>query len=483
MKIWTSFTAAILLGACSVEAPLRDSKASDTKISEVAAKPLAEYEGLYEYENDTTLIIAAGPDRELLYADINGARYPLRPESKDVFLNAGDIPVEFVRDAKGQIIGYREGPSAEADPKIFKLIDAEEKLPATIWTVRPEDKTGPYQYQAPTEEENGLSVRALEEGSELRVNLSDLTEAIYAGQYPNTHSVLLYDKGDLVFEEYFYEHHQDKPHQLRSATKTLKALLVGIAIDKGYIPSAETPILTYFDDYDLENMDPRKQAMTIGDLLSMSSGLDCNDWDGDSPGNESKMIYSEDWVKFGLDLPMQNEPGKVGYYCSANSAILGRLVEKASGQPLRDFADENLFQPLGFGAYEWDFRPDRSNINNYTQAWLRSRDFLKIGVLIAQNGEWKGRQIVSSEWVKALKAEQSRIGDTPYGYLFWKRYVNFNGQEIQTPQLSGNGGQKVVLLKEGETILVLTAGNYNQSSETNEILINYIFPAIDLKRE
>ena len=477
MKIWIILTAAIMLVACSSEAP-PDPGMPDSNSPKVAETPLAEYEGLYEYQNDTSLIIVAGPKRELLYADINGARYPLRPESTDVFLNAGDIPVEFVRDEHGEIIGYREGTSADTESEIFKLIDADEKLPAAIWKVRPEGKTGQYKYEPPKDLKDGLSVRSLTETSELRTKLSELTEAVYAEKYPNTHSVLMYDKGDLVFEEYFYEHTQERPHQLRSATKTLVAVLVGIAIDKGYIPSIDAPILPYFEEYDLQNMSELKKTMTVGDLLSMASGLDCNDWDDDSPGNENKMIYSEDWTKFGLDLPMKNPPGEVGSYCSANVVILGRLIEKTSGQPLKEYAQEHLFQPLNFGSYEWDFRPDRSNINNFIQAWLRSRDALKIGVLLAQNGNWNGQQIVSESWVKALRDEQSTIGNTPYGYLFWKRYVNYDGRQIQTPQLSGNGGQKVILLNEGEAILVITAGNFNQPSETNEILSKYIFPAI-----
>ena len=296
------------------------------------------------------------------------------------------------------------------------------------------------------------------------------------------HAALFYKDNALVFEEYFYEYDIGKQHQLRSATKTLVAILVGIAIDQGLISSIDTPILPYFDEYGgLQYMEDRKRAITIRDLLTMQSGLDCNDWDEDSPGNESKMAYSDDWAQFILDVPMIAEPGDVSSYCSGSVILVGRIIEKVSGRTLKAFADETLFGPLGISDYAWDFRPDRSNINNFVQAWLRPRDMLKIGILLTSDGVWNGQQVISKNWMHDLQAAHSTIQGTPYGYFFWRRFINYENQRMETPQMSGNGGQKVILLGDDNAILVLTGGNYNQSSFANDLLAEFVLAGLDMQ--
>ncbi len=444
--------------------------------------PLADYEGLYEYENDSTLVIVAGPSRELLYASISGARYLLRPAHGDVFLNAGGDEVEFVRNNRGDIHGYRvnKGEEGGNDP-IYALLDSSHTLPPSIWVAKPKKAAFPYIYKAPPRLNDGIPIRALPANDPLRVQLNALTNAIYDDSYPYVQSALVFHDGALVYEEYFYDFHRQKRHQLRSATKTLMAILAGIAIDQKLIPSINELVLPYFDEYsDIQNIDEQKRAITLANLLTMQSGFDCNDWDGESPGNESKMVYTEDWGRFILDLPMSSAPGTAGAYCSGNVVLVGRIIEKASGKPLKDFADEFLFEPLGITNYQWDFRPDRTNIDNFTQAWLRPRDMMKIGILLDGHGVWGDSTIVYGEWVDQLTSPQSMIGNTPYGYLFWLRYiVPPAGGRLEVPQMSINGGQKVILLKEQNAIVVLTGGNYNQTSHTNELLVDYILMGLD----
>ncbi len=445
-------------------------------------RPLAEYEGLYEYQNDSTLIMVAGPKREILYATINGARYPLKPTRGDVFLNAGDVEVEFVRDKSGSILGYREnkGDAATKNP-IYALLDSNQTLPSSIWIAKPENVAIPYTYKAPPKLNDGIPSRAIQADNPLAVQLVAMTNSIYGEAYPYTQSILVYHDGALVYEEYFYEYDRKKQHQLRSATKSLMAILAGIAVDQGLIPSVNEAVLPYFDEYsDIQNIDKGKRAITVEDLLSMQSGFDCNDWDGDSPGNESKMASAQDWARFMVDLPMSSEPGTTGSYCSGNVVLVGRIIEKVTGKSLKEFADEFLFTPLGITDYQWDFRPDHSNIDNFTQAWLRPRDMMKIGILLDRRGEWNDIAVVSGEWIDYMTDAQSMIGDTPYGYFFWLRYLVPTGdRRFEIPQMSGNGGQKVILLKEQNAIVVLTGGNYNQSSHTNDLLADYILKGLN----
>jgi len=464
MKLLLQFISLILIVGCSSK-----------------SLALSEYEGLYEYENDSTLMMVAGPKRKILYAVINQARYPLRPSGKDIFLNIGDVEVEFVRNSKQKIIGYRENKKDNVDANtIFSLLDSKVRLPPSIWVAKPKLAPSQYIYQAPEALNDGIPIRDLEVTAPLAKHLSLLTNAIYNEKYPYTQSVLLYQNGALVYEEYFYEFDKERHHQLRSATKTLIAILAGIAIDRKLISSINAPVLPYFNEYkDLKNVDQRKRNLTIKDLLTMQSGFDCNDWEPESQGNESKMIFSKDWARFILDLPMTNKPGLVGSYCSGNVILMGRIIEKSSGKSLKEFANKFLFNRLGIDDYQWDFRPDSSNINNFVQAWMRPRDMMKIGILINNYGKYQELQIVSNEWISALMAPQSKINNTDYGYFFWERAIFPDGkQRVEIPQMSGNGGQKVILLKEHNAIVVLTGGNYNKSSYTNEILAYYILKGL-----
>ncbi len=420
---------------------------------------LSGYEGQYEYENNSTLIIVRGPNDQLLYASINGARYPLSPVRKDVFLNAGGVEVVFVRGDNGEIIGYRENrsPDPESNP-LFRMLDRSIRLPSSIWHARPEGAPQQYAYRAPDDTDDGIAVESSGTDDPLIERLSSMTTEIYADSYPGVESVLLYREGKLVFEEYFYGFNRDTLHQQRSATKTLMALLLGAALDSGLISSTDLKVLPFFDEYtDLQHVDDNKRAMTIHDLLSMQSGLDC-----------------DDWARLMLDLPMIDAPGGKGSYCSGNVILIGKIIEKVVGIPLKEYADSVLFEPLGVNHYQWDFRPDLSNVENYAQAWLRPRDMMKIGILLADEGMWEGQQVVSAEWIARLTSKQSEISNTPYGYFFWRRYLIRSGQRVEIPQISGNGGQKVILLGKHNTILVLTGGGYNQQSHTNDLLLKFV---------
>jgi CubicO group peptidase (beta-lactamase class C family) len=160
---------------------------------------------------------------------------------------------------------------------------------------------------------------------------------ILDGTYKDVHSVLLYQRGKLVMEEYFYGYSVQRPHQLRSATKSVVAHLRGSrSIEAPYPESRRVLPQMSYSSY--ANPDPRKASITLGDFLSMSSGLDCNDHSSTSPGRETVLDDSPDWVKATLDLPMINDPGTKGYYCSGGVAVVGRLTENAVHMRLPEFA-------------------------------------------------------------------------------------------------------------------------------------------------
>lgn len=445
-----------------------------------ASQAVSDYEGRYQADGAGSLLIAVRPDDEALFAIVNEARYRLLPHAPDVFLNSTGQEVHFERDADGKVVGYRVRIApALADNPLFRLLDREARVPATSWRARPPGAPADYDYDAPAALADGLASRALAPDSVLVARVSDMTQAVYDEAFPNLHSVLIYRDDALVFEEYFYGYDRDTAHQMRSATKTLVALLVGAAVDRGFIPSIDDPVLPWFAEYQsLAHPDPRKSAITLRHLLTMSSGFNCDDWDADSPGNESRMAETDDWARFVLDLPMAAEPGTAAAYCSGNVILAGRIVEKATGKSLTAFADEALFGPLGIRAYAWDFRPDRSNRENFVQAWLRPRDMVRIGALILDEGAWGDRQVISSDWIREMTTPHSEIDGTPYGFFWWGRYLNLPSGRVELPQATGNGGQKIIVMKAQDAVVVMTGGAFNEQSSTNELMARYIIPGL-----
>ena len=441
---------------------------------------LRRYEGIYEDEGGGTLQIVASPRDSVLIAVLDGARYPLKSAGADLFTNAPGQRVQFSLEPGRE--GYRLLDGPEAD-RLFRRIGPGAALDERTWFPRPHTRLG-YRYVAPVERNDGLPVGAVAGAPLDAARLSEMGEAIAAGRHPDVHSVLVAHRGRLLFEEYFYEYDVNTPHALRSATKSVVSALVGLAIARGHLKDIRQPVLPFFaSEYpQIANDSASKRRITVEDLLTMRSGLDCDDWNASSPGNESQMGRSNDWVKFTLDLPMRATPGTTSSYCSGGVIVLGRLVEKLSGKPLEAFAREHLFDPLGIRLVKWKFDPDRSSINTFCQVSLTPRDMMKIGLLYMNGGKWHDRQVLPADWVKVSTATHTSVGDTDYGYLWWRPYLEVPGGRHHAIMATGNGGQKIFVWPSLDLVVVMTGGNYNTSSPANQLAIKYILPTIGSSR-
>ena len=193
------------------------------------------------------------------------------------------------------------------------------------------------------------------------------------------------------------------------------------------------------------------------------------------------MDYSDDWVKFTLDLPMIDTPGGKGMYCSGNPIILGRIIEKVTKEPLPSFAARTLFSPLGIVSFKWNFKPDKSNAEDYCQIYLCPRDMAKFGLLYLNKGIWNGNQIVSADWVKQSFTKSSVVQGVDYGYLWWLKYLDADGVRYYGKAAQGNGGQKIYIWPEQNMITVITGGNYNSQSPSDELIRKYILPSFNKK--
>jgi CubicO group peptidase (beta-lactamase class C family) len=325
------------------------------------------------------------------------------------------------------------------------------------------------------------------------LRLDAMEAAIASGEFKKITSVLVARGGDLVFERYYGGTDAATRLDTRSATKTVTGMLVGIALDRGLLPGVDAPVLRYLRPRrPVENPDPRKQSITVEDLLTMSSLLECNDWNEYSRGNEERMYLVEDWVQFTLDLPMRGFPSWVQKpkdaphrrsfsYCTAGVVTLAAVLERATGTGLPAFAQAHLFGPLGIDDPGWQFSPLGLAM---TGGGLRltGRDLLALGQLYAQGGRWKGVPVVSEAWVQRSTQAQVRIDDdTEYGYLWWLKSFRAGGRSFPAAFMSGNGGNKVLLLPTLNAVVVITSNNYNTKGmheQVERLLVDHILPAL-----
>jgi len=227
-----------------------------------------------------------------------------------------------------------------------------------------------FSYRPPVAEDDGWATGNLKDAGldpkPIQALLDSLVTAAYAGSHtPYIHSLLLARHGKLVLEQYFYGYDQASAHSTRSAGKTFAGVLLGIALGQNTKFSLQTPVVSLFPEYkDLANLDARKRAMTVRDLATMTSGLDCDDNDDGNPGNEDNMQQQSkqpDWYRYTLDVPMARDPGgDKAIYCSAGVNLLGGIVRNVTGTELPEFFEQFYARPLDIRGYHMNLMPTGS---------------------------------------------------------------------------------------------------------------------------
>lgn len=322
--------------------------------------------------------------------------------------------------------------------------------------------------------------------------LAALDAAVAAGTYKQVTSVLVAQDGKLIYERYFDGQGADALRNTRSATKTIAGMLAGAAVDRGRLTVA-TPVLPLLArGKPVANPDPRKDAITVEDLLTMSSPLECDDDNSFSRGNEERMYLVEDWTGFLVDLPIRGFPawvakpaaspyGRAWSYCTAGVAALGVALERATGRPTPDFAREVLFGPLGIERVEWQHQPLGPAMTGGGLS-LRSRDLLKLGQLYLDGGRWNGRQVISTDWVRRSTAPHANAREAvDYGYLWWLQTFQVGGAPLKTWGMYGTGGNKLYVVPGRRAVVLVTTTNFGvkgASDLTDRLFVDHVVPAL-----
>jgi CubicO group peptidase (beta-lactamase class C family) len=345
----------------------------------------------------------------------------------------------------------------------------------------------------PASKQDGWTTASIESAGLNAARLLDMEKAVRAGEHKKITSVLIARGGKLVYENYFDEGGATALRNPRSAAKTVTSMLIGLAIEKGFLSGVDATVLKFFSDKKpLENPDPRKEQITIEDFLTMSSLLECNDWNQNSRGNEERMYLIEDYVKFTLDLPIKGFPswatkpkdspfGRSFSYCTAGVSTLGGVLERSTKMSVPDFAMKNLFTPLGITRAKWPITPTGLALTGGGLE-LQSRDFLKLGQLYADGGTWLGNRVIPEQWVKTSIEPHAQIDEeTNYGYLWWLKSFKSGEKKYATFFMTGAGGNKVFIIPELRMTVVITSENFRlreQHELSEKLLTAYILASV-----
>lgn len=270
-----------------------------------------------------------------------------------------------------------------------------------------------------------------------------------AAELPRLRSLLISVDGTLIEEHYFRGASVARPANLKSASKSIMATLVGIALDRGHLGGVGDTIDRYFPEYLGDVTDPAKRRITLEDLLTMRAGLETT-----SNRNYGRWVQSQNWVRHVLRRPLVDEPGGRMIYSTGSSHLLSAIVTKAAGMSTLEFARRYLAKPLGISLGPWMQDPQGIYFGG-NEMQLRPRDMLKIGELYLNCGEIDGQRVLSEEWVHqaTIPRTQSRFSGRSYGYGWWIRTLA--GHRVFYAW--GYGGQFIFVVPELLTVVVTTS--------------------------
>jgi CubicO group peptidase (beta-lactamase class C family) len=321
--------------------------------------------------------------------------------------------------------------------------------------------------------------------------VDQLMNDISSGKWINVHGLIIIKDGRLVAEGYWNGSHVSKLHDIRSASKSVASILVGIAVHKEYISSADARLYDFFPEYrpffpDTVALNLREQwlnDLTIEHLLNMTSGFEYDDW-YESFRGEIEIQKSRNWVQKAATSGLIRQPGTFYAYNTASLVLLSEVIARTSGLSMKKFAETMFFSPLDINKWKWYSRKGVIYMGGILRLTLR--DMAKIGLLMLNDGVWNDQRLLSQEWIDAITRElnDDELSWQRHGfhhhYLWWQFHEQIKGTPVRAYYASGNGGQTIMFIPGLEMVIAITTGNYNTSLEPQSVQIirEVILPAV-----
>lgn len=287
-------------------------------------------------------------------------------------------------------------------------------------------------------------------------NENDLEQIFAEAESINSlRSLIIQQNGEVISERYFKGRTPNRAFNIKSASKSIIGLLTGIAIEEGFIPSIDEPISTYFPDYFEENPDPKKESITVKNLLSMQAGLRST-----SSRYYGAWVMSDNWVEYALDQDFITDIDGRMVYSTGTSHLLSVIITKATGMSTKAFAEQYLFDPMGIEVGGWDRDPQGYYMGGNNMA-LKPTDLLKIGQMLIDDGIWDGEQIITKDWIVDSFKTYTFSNYNPYGYGY--QWWNKETAGYTTFFAWGHGGQYIMMVPELDAVVVMTSSVTNAS--------------------
>lgn len=312
--------------------------------------------------------------------------------------------------------------------------------------------------------------------------LAALGRDMSAGRYGALHGVLVVRFGYLVFERYV-GWSREVPHTMQSVTKSVTSLLYGALTMTAPGPqvSLDRPVLDVFSHYDVQNVDQRKRALTLRNLLTMRTSMDF--WEQPYEGSPLDQLNRStgDWVQFVLDRPMTGDPGSAWAYNSGAAIVMGGVLREIAGMNPDEFARRQLFEPIGVKGETWARSPFDGLPHCGGGLGLRPVDLARVGYLVLRRGKWGDRQVVPSSWIDESTRPYSHDPslffssfNSSYGYFWWLFPSQRGGSDASIITASGSGGQWLFVVPALDLVVVVVASN----GDGLDLLYDGVLPAV-----
>lgn len=347
---------------------------------------------------------------------------------------------------------------------------------------------GRYSYQAPIPVDDGWRTGTLDEAGIDRAGMEAVVQTLLdmpmdTIDTPQIHGLLIARRGRLVLEEYFHGQSRNELHETRSASKSVTATLVGAAIEAGLpLRTSSSVFEVMAPDYSGE-LDAPRRAMTLENLLTMSSGFFCDDRNDDAPGNEQVMLDQTEqpnYYRFSLGIPLDRTPGERAVYCSADPNLALGMVGRAAGEnPLYVF-ERLVARPLQIRRYAWPTDPS-GNPYGGGSTQFEPRDFMKFGQLMLDGGVWNGQRILGREYAARAASPLYQLENNTYGYLWWSRDFPHRGGTVRSFSARGTGGQLLTVFPDLDLVIAIYGGNHASRGyryHYEQLVPNLILPAV-----